>query len=364
MDTKILEISGIEKKYDAGFRLSVSRLHLDKNRILSIIGPNGSGKSTLIKLINLLERPDEGKIYFNGTEITNGKTDRAKIRKKMAVVFQDPIFFNTSAYNNILLGLKMRKTDIHPVKDRIDHYVHKLKIGDLLHRNIRTLSGGEKKRLSLVRALVLDPELLLMDEPLSNIDQYSKESLMSDLFAVLKSTGKSIIYITHNRDEAMILADDIAVINKGLVEQSGRKEEIFGNPASEFVAGFVGVETLVYGIIDEKRGNVCEVRIGDHNIRAFAVGEFDPGTKVVLAIRPEAVILYDNDMQQGSSAMNLFKGRITGIRDLGILKKIEIDCGFNLVSFITPDSVGRLELSIGKEIYAGVKASSIHLFKK
>ena len=365
MDAKILKLSCIEKKYDGGFRLCIDELYLEKNKILSIIGPNGSGKSTLIKLINLLEKPDRGSIYFEGKEISNGNVNHGDIRKEMAVVFQEPIFFNTSAYNNILLGLKMRKTNIPTVKDRIDHYVKKLKIGDLLHRNIRTLSGGEKKRLSLVRSLVLDYKLLLLDEPLANIDQYSRESLMSDLFTVLKSIGKSIIYITHNRDEAMMLADDIAVINKGRVEQSGRKEEIFRNPASEFVAGFVGVETLIYGAINKKRGKVCEVRIGDHDIKVFAVGEFAPGTRVALAIRPEAVILYNNDMQQqGSSAMNLFKGKITEIRDLGILKKIEIDCGFDLVSFVTPDSVDRLELSIGKDIYAGVKASSIHLFKK
>lgn len=211
----------------------------------------------------------------------------------------------------------------------------------------------------------MDYKLLLLDEPLANIDQCSRESLTADLFEVLKDIGKSIVYITHNRDEAMVLADDVAVINEGRMEQFGRKEEIFRKPASEFVAGFVGVETVVYGTISEKKGNVCMVRVGNNNIEAFVPGEFTPGTRVALAIRPEAVILYKNDIElQGSSAMNLFKGRITGIIDMGILKKVEIDCGFDLVSFITPDSVSRLELSIGKEIHAGVKASSIHLFKK
>jgi len=365
MAGEILKISGIEKKYSNDFKLCIDQLSLGSSKILSIIGPNGSGKSTLIKLINLLEKPDMGSIYLEGKEISNGNVNREDIRKEMAVVFQEPIFFNTSAYNNILLGLKIRKIDISRVKNRIDYYIRKLKIGDFLDRNVNELSGGEKKRLSLVRSLVMDYKLLLLDEPLANIDQYSRESLRDDLFEVLKNIGKSIVYITHNRDEAMVLADDIAVMNKGRVEQFGRKEEIFRKPASEFVAGFVGVETVIYGTIIKKKDNVCVARIENSKTEVFVPGEFLSGTRVALAIRPEAVTLYNNDIElKGSSAMNLFKGKITEIRDMGLLKKVEMDCGFNITSFITPDSVSRLELSIGKDVYAEVKASSIHLFKK
>jgi len=308
MDKKILEISDLKKKYNSKFCLDVNNLYAEKGKILTIIGPNGSGKSTLIRLINLLERPDEGKIYFNGHEITNGEVSQTEVRKKMAVVFQEPLLFNTSVYTNIIMGLKIRNIKLSGVKDRIDYFTGKLKITDLLNRSTKNLSGGEKQRVSLARALVLDPELLLLDEPLANIDQSSRESLRADLFGVLRGYGKSVVYVTHDRNEAMVLADDIEV---------------------------------------------------------FVVSQERRGTRVTLAIRPEDVILYSTEISsEKSSAMNLFKGKITEIRDIGIFKRIEIDCGFPLSSFVTQNSVNRLKLALGKEITAAVKASSIHMFKR
>lgn len=367
MDKKILEISDLKKKYNSKFCLDVNNLYAGKGKILTIIGPNGSGKSTLIRLINLLERPDEGKIYFNGHEITNGEVSQAEVRKKMAVVFQEPLLFNTSVYSNIIMGLKIRKIKLSGVKDRIDYFTGKLKITDLLNRSTKNLSGGEKQRVSLARALVLDPELLLLDEPLANIDQSSRESLRADLFGVLRGYGKSVVYVTHDRNEAMVLADDIAVMDRGKILQFAGKEEIFRKPVNEFIARFVGVETLVDGVILERKGNVCKVGVTARksNIEVSVVSQERRGTRVTLAIRPEDVILYSTEISsEESSAMNLFKGKITEIRDIGIFKRIEIDCGFPLSSFVTQNSVNRLKLALGKEITAAVKASSIHMFKR
>ena len=163
---------------------------------------------------------------------------------------------------------------------------------------------------------------------------------------------------------AMILADYIAVLNEGRVEQFGEKDEIFHEPANEFIARFAGVETLIYGVVDENRKNVCTVRIYKSDMKVFVTGNAQSGESVVLAIRPEAVILFNiNIKPQQSSAMNLFEGKITEIKDIGIFKKIEIDCGFNLTAFVTQDSINRLGLAIGRKIYAAIKASSIHMFK-
>ena len=365
MDDKIIEITGLKKEYNGKFKLVIDDLYLERNKVLTLIGPNGSGKSTLIKMICLLEKPDEGNIIFNGKNITKGKINEVKIRKEMAAVFQEPALFNTSVYNNLILGLKIRKISVFSAKERLDYLIQNLKIGHLLNRNVKNLSGGEKQRVSIARSLVLNSGLLLLDEPLSNIDQQSREDLREDLFEVIKNSGKSIIYITHDRDEAMMIADDIAVLNDGRVEQFGSKIEIFTKPFNEFVAKFVGIETLVEGIVDKNERGVCTVRIGGNGNRAFTTGQAKPGSKVVLAIRPEAVILYNNNaISQHASAMNFFKGRITEVRNSGVLKKIGIDCGFNIISFVTPDSVRRLRLGVGREIFAGVKASSIHMFKK
>ena len=367
MDKKILKILDLKKSYNSEFRLDINNLYTEKGKILTIIGPNGSGKSTLIRLINLLERPDDGKIYFNGSNIVNGKVNPAEVRKKMAVVFQEPLLFNTSVYSNIIMGLKIRKIKLSGVKDRIDYFTGKLKITNLLNRSTKNLSGGEKQRVSLARALVLDPELLLLDEPLANIDQSSRESLRTDLFEVLRGYGKSVIYVTHDRNEAMVLADDVAVMDRGKILQFAGKEEIFKKPKNEFIARFVGVETLVDGVILERKGNVCKIGLAvkKGNIEIYVVGQWEKGTRVTLAIRPEDVILYSTEiLPEESSAMNLLKGKITEIRDIGIFKRVEIDCGFFLSSFVTQSSVNRLKLALGKEITAAVKASSIHMFKR
>ncbi|MBE3093413.1 MAG: ABC transporter ATP-binding protein [Actinobacteria bacterium] len=363
MVSKILEIIGLEKKYNSGFSLKIDHLVTEENKILVMIGPNGSGKSTLIRLINLLESPDSGSIYFNDKLITGKGINKIMSRKEMSTVFQEPLLFNTSVYNNILMGLEFRGKKISGSKEIFDYLIDKLKIKNLLKRNPRSLSGGEQQRVALARALILEPKLLLLDEPLANIDQLSREELRNDLFDILRATGRSTIYVTHDRNEAMIIADSIAVINEGRIEQFGPKDEVFRKPASEFIAKFVGVETLIEGIVAEYKDNVCRIKIAGCKNDIFAVAaSADQGTKVTVAIRPEDVILYNIEVNPGSSsAMNSFMGEITEIQDLGIFKKVEIDCGFNLVSFVTRNSIERLGLAPGKKVLSSVKASSIHI---
>ncbi|MBE3086223.1 MAG: ABC transporter ATP-binding protein [Bacteroidetes bacterium] len=363
MVSKILEIIGLEKKYNSGFSLKINHLVTEENKILVMMGPNGSGKSTLIRLINLLESPDSGSIYFNDKLITGKGIDKIMSRKEMSTVFQEPLLFKTSVYNNILMGLEFRGKKISGSKGIFDYLIDKLKIKNLLKRNPRSLSGGEQQRVALARALILEPKLLLLDEPLANIDQLSKEELRNDLFDILRAAGRSTIYVTHDRNEAMIIADSIAVINEGRIEQFGPKDEVFRKPASEFIAKFVGVETLIEGIVAEYKDNVCRIKIAGCKNDIFAVAaSADQGTKVTVAIRPEDVILYNIEINPGSSsAMNSFMGEITEIQDLGIFKKVEIDCGFNLVSFVTQNSIERLGLAPGKKVLSSVKASSVHI---
>ena len=145
MDKKILEIKGLKKQYNRDFKLDIESLFLENNRILALIGPNGWGKSTIIRLLNLLEKPDAGTITFDSQDILKPGSDKASIRKKMAVVFQEPLLFNTSVYNNIIMGLEFRKIDIKSVRDRLDFFIKRLKIDNILKRGVKDLSGGEKR---------------------------------------------------------------------------------------------------------------------------------------------------------------------------------------------------------------------------
>jgi molybdopterin-binding protein len=393
--SKILEITGLEKKYNSGFSLKIEHLVTEENKILVMIGPNGSGKSTLIKLINLLETPERGSIYFNDKLITGNGVDKIMVRKEMATVFQEPLLFNTSVYNNILMGLELRGKKVSGSREIFDYLVDKLKIKNLLRRNPGSLSGGEQQRVAIARALILEPKLLLLDEPLANIDQQSREELRNDLFDILRAAGRSTIYVTHDRNEAMIIADDIAVINEGRIEQQGNKNDVFRKPENGFIAKFVGVETLVEGTVLEQKNNVCRVLINTDaegktpsgtlelpdNISQFgnisnsqnqkkavlsavAPSDIKTGDNVMLAIRPEDVTLFSSQIQPDVlSALNSLEGIIIGIEDTGIFKKVEVDCGFKLASFVTLSSVERMGLKNGLKVFCTVKASSIHLFK-
>ena len=373
MVSKILEIKNLKKSYQSGFILDIKKFSLYENTTLALIGPNGSGKSTLIKLINLLEEPDSGSILFEGTDILSSKKSKLKsyFRKMMSAVFQEPLLYNISVYNNIILGLNLRKINIKSKKDIIDYYIEKLKLKSFLFRNPKSLSGGEQQRVALARALVLEPKLLLLDEPLANIDQILREELRNDLFEILKDSKRSTMYVTHDRSEAMIISDHIAVINNGKIEQIGKKNNVFAKPKNEFVAKFVGIETLLEGVVLKNEKNVCCVKINESKV--YAVSNFLPGKKVIAAIRPEDVTIYSlnvsdsdniiNSFLKSSSALNFFNGKISEIQDIGIFKKIEIDCGFRIVSFVTQNSIERMDLKIGSEVNVSFKASSVHLFE-
>ena len=362
MAYKILEIRNLKKHFTTGFSLNLDYLYAYENHIFTLIGSNGSGKSTLIYLINLLMHADSGSIVFDGEEILDKKINQEKTREKMAVVFQEPILFNTSVYNNLLMGIRLRDIEISDYRDNFNFLIEKLKLKNLLSRSSKTLSGGEQQKVCLARALLLNPKILLLDEPLANIDQETREEFREDFFEILKQKGTTTFYITHDRNEAMIISDFVGVIGNGAMEQIGSKEEVFRKPASEKVAKFVGIETLVSGIVNKIKNNVIEIIVNGSNI-IYAVGESTKGKRVTAAIRPEdVIIILKNEETAALSTLNIFKGKIKEIKDTGLFRKLEIDCGFSLAAYITDASINRMDLKIGSEIFAAVKASAIHIF--
>ncbi|MDD3520839.1 MAG: ABC transporter ATP-binding protein [Actinomycetota bacterium] len=361
MAGKILEIKDLKKRFPSDFLLDIKSLSINENEIFTLIGPNGSGKSTLIYLINLLMPADSGKIFFENEDILAKKINKPAVRKKMGVVFQEPLLFNTSVYNNLIMGLQLRNENVEKCKKNLDFMIKKLKLKELLGRAPRTLSGGEKQKVSLARALLLNPRILLLDEPLANIDQATKDEFSETFFKILKEKGTTTLYITHDRNEAMAISDYVGVIDSGKIAQTGPKEEVFRKPVNAKVAKFVGVETLVSGIVVNSSAGILEIKINDSKI--FAVGKRNLDEKITISIRPEDVMLLsDVSEPEKLSTLNIFKGITTEIKDMGLFKKVEIDCGFALVAYITETSAKKFNLKKGSQIYAAVKATSVHLF--
>jgi len=278
------------------------------------------------------------------------------------MVFQEPLLFDTTVFNNVASGLKirrMRKSEIH---DRVIEQLDRFGISHLKDRSAKTLSGGEAQRTSLARAFSIQPEILLLDEPFASLDPPTRDSLIEDLEHILRQTRTTAILATHDRMEALRLSDQIAVMNQGKILQIGFSGEVMNQPVDEFVASFVGVETILHGRVIKRNGGTFVASVEGREIEA--VGDAHLGEAVVLCIRPENVTLSTQDSKEGSSARNVIPGKIVKITPLGFYQKIQLDCGFDLVAYITNHSLEELSLTEGKEVSASFKATAVNVIRK
>jgi len=218
--------------------LDVERFILKKGGVTALIGSNGAGKSTLLQVLALLQRPATGELFICGEKVR--PDNKLRLRRKMAVAFQEPLLLDTTVYNNVASGLQIRGCKKKETDRRVREWLEKLGIAALAHRSARSLSGGESQRVSLARAFALDPEVLFLDEPFSALDYPTRKSLIAELSDILKATGISTLFVTHDRNEIPLLADMVAVIKKGRIIQYCTPEELFAHPADESVAALVG----------------------------------------------------------------------------------------------------------------------------
>jgi tungstate transport system ATP-binding protein len=232
-----VQVSGLVVRRGGRVVLDVPSLELRRGEILALVGPNGAGKSTLVTALALLERPAAGTISLDGTPV-DWRRGLLAARRRLAIVFQEPLLFDTTVAENVATGLKLRGIPRNEREPRVAAWLDQLGISHLAGRQARTLSGGEAQRTSLARALVLSPELLLLDEPFAALDAPTREALTDDLLPLLRETATTTVLVTHDRDEALELGDRIGVILDGRLAQVDRPESVMDSPASEAVAAF------------------------------------------------------------------------------------------------------------------------------
>jgi tungstate transport system ATP-binding protein len=354
----VLALRDVRLAYGAGFALDVPALDVIAGEVLVVIGPNGSGKSTLLRVLGLLERPAQGRVSMGGKLVD--ARDALAERRRMATVFQEPLLADTTVAANVTLGLGFRGVSAAEAAPRVARWLERFGIAALATRSARTLSGGEAQRVALARALVLEPEVLLLDEPFASLDAPTRTALLADLGAVLRQDRTTAVLVTHDRGEALALADRVAVMLRGRIEQLDRAAEVFQAPASEEVARFVGVETIVSGQVVSRGEGVTRVQIGARTLDVAAPAE--PGRRVRLAIRPEDVTLaLTPERGAASSARNTLPGCIARITVTDAGARIVVDCGFPLVATITPRSLAELGLVEGMTVTVSFKASAPHL---
>jgi tungstate transport system ATP-binding protein len=358
--SSLLRVQNLQVEAGGHTLLSVPFLEINRGEVLAIIGPNGAGKSTLLQSLAGLREPTSGVLQFDGQTIDLNAAPLT-FRRRLAVVFQEPLLFDVTVFENVASGLKLRGVAKATIRERVSLWLERLNIAHLAQRQARTLSGGEAQRTSLARAFVLDPDLLLLDEPFAALDPLTRESLLETFHRLQRQTRVTTLFVTHDRLEALRLGDRIAVMDEGAIVQIGAPEEVFGQPINEKVASFVGIEAILRGQVESQTEGFAEIRVGSGASIAVA-SPLPRGAKVTLCIRPEEVTLLGAAAEAfPSSARNHFLAKITRIVPWGIAFKVHLDCGFPLVAFVTRPSIELLHLKEGKQVIATFKATAVHV---
>jgi len=356
----ILTVQNLIVKRSGVTVLDISEMNVEKGRILALIGPNGAGKSTLLLTMAGLLKTSQGTIYYQGVPI-DSSASRSNMRRSISVVFQEPLLLNTSVYKNVALGLKFRHLTGSEIEKSVEESLDYFGLSSLAARSAKTLSGGEAKRVSLARAFALKPEVIMMDEAFNSLDPPTRETLMDDLRNILEKTKITAVLALHDREETLRLAQNVTVMAEGKIIQSGTTAEIFNQPDSEFVANFVGTETILEGNVKRCIAGLMEIFVDGKIIEA--VGNFLPGQNVYCCIRPENITVSPG-IAEKTSARNVFEAKIQKIIRQAFFYKMILDCGFPVVAYITVSSCDELGICEGSMVVVSFKATAVHVMRR
>jgi molybdopterin-binding protein len=355
-EAMFLEVNNLS--VDLGqFHLIDVNLGLEKEDYMVIIGPTGSGKSVLLETIAGFYRPQSGRIFLEGKDITHLTPEKRGI----SIIYQDYVLFpHMNVFENIAYGLKKRIEDKEVIESSVIDAAKRLKIDHLLDRNPETLSGGEKQRTAIARSLIVEPNLLLMDEPFSALDVNTHTYLTDLLKKAVSDYQTTCIHVSHNFNDVWSLAEQVAVMRDGEILQQGVVADVFSKPRHDFVADFVGVRNIFQGeVVDGSKG-ITDVEI-DKNLILHSSDTYNTDFKeVMVVIRPENIIFSNQPFV--SSIRNQLKGIVTEVVLIGPTVWVEVDVhGTSFKGIITPSSLDMLGIKKGNEIYLSFKSVNVKL---
>ena len=300
-----VEMKNIYKQY-GDFRASDNvSFGIEKGRLVALLGPSGSGKTTLLRMIAGLETPNAGDIYIDGRRVN----DIPASKRGIGFVFQSyALFPHYNVFDNVAYGLKLRKLDKKVIHDKVMEILDLVELSGMEGRMTNQLSGGQQQRVALARALVVEPSVLLFDEPLSNLDAKLRVSMRTEIRNIQQRVGITAVYVTHDQSEAMALSDQIIIMNKGVVSQIGTPQEIYYHPADEFVADFIGEANFLRGRLVQKDGEKGVLSIDNHDVEVDDIGSFEVGSDCTVVLRPEAAVLAPEGQLPCKVVMSCFMG--------------------------------------------------------
>ncbi|PIP55121.1 MAG: ABC transporter [Bacteroidetes bacterium CG23_combo_of_CG06-09_8_20_14_all_32_9] len=351
----MLEIKNISKNYP-DFQLKNISFTVEKEDYYVLLGASGTGKSLLLEIISGITAPDSGNIFLDGNDITYKKTQDRKI----VLVFNDRVLFpHLTVFDNIAFPLRYRKKRHTEIKEKVTELANLVEIEHLLYRKPGTLSGGESQRVALARVLAAQPKCLLLDEPLSNIDTQLRYDLRG-LLRKINRHGQTIIHVTHDYEEAISLANKIAVLEDGKIIQYGTPENIFLYPKSEFIAKFIGVKNFFRGKLLSS-DNSHALRLFETSGLEFYVLSAEDEGEGFLLVSAENVIISNAAIE--SSSRNMFKAKVIDVFPAKMGMEIVTDMGIKMTSIVSHESVKKLDLKKGREIWVSFKASAAKFIK-
>ncbi len=337
------------------FKLRDINLNVSSGEFFVILGPSGAGKSVLLDLIAGFILPRRGRVLLDNVDVTYLPTEK----RHLGYMFQsNALFPNMNVYENVKFGLRYAGLPNH--QRRTEDMMDLVGISKLRDRTPRTLSGGEQQRVALARSLIVEPRILLLDEPLSALDTRSRDVLREELRDVVNQFEITALFVTHDQTEARLLADRLGVMCEGQLIQTGSVRQVFDKPKDSRVATFLGMENIFEGTVVSQEGGIIVADIGNATIEAVADNR--KGERILLGIRPENITLMRE--QTVSSARNTFNGTIRQVLDFGPINKVIVDCGFTLSAYVTNTSTETLGLEKGIEVGVAFKAVGVYVISK
>ncbi len=347
----MLEVKNISKKFD-NFNIKNISFSVNKGDYFIILGVSGAGKSLILEMIAGLMESDSGEIILNNKDITNEKIQK----RKVGLVFQDyAVFPHLTVKENILYPLKNRGLEKKEIQNKISQLADEMSISHLLDRKPTTLSGGELQRVALSRTLALNPECLLLDEPLSSLDIQLKNDLRG-LLRKINKKGQTIIHVTHDYEEAIFLSNKVAVINNGKIVQTGTPEQVFKNPKTKFVANFSGIKNFFKADIHIVENDNIKKAVINDKVTVNLFTEANYGTGFVI-IKNKNIII--SNSKPNISAMNNYKGVIVDVLPAKFGVEIIVDIGILISVLISADTLKKYDFFEDKTVWVSFKASSV-----
>jgi len=351
-------LRNLSKDFDGTAALRNINLEIERGELISLLGPSGCGKTTTIRIIAGFLQPSSGAVIYEGKDITRLPPQK----RNFGMVFQNyALFPHLNVFENVAFGLKAQGAPSSEVRRTVSRALELVNLPDYGHRQIHELSGGEQQRVAIARAIAFAPQVLLLDEPLSNLDAALRERTRAQLRELIKRLQITSIFVTHDQEEAFALSDRIAVINQGVCQQVGAPEELYDNPANEFVASFLGRSNFLEARIEAINNGHLACRISPEIVILVPAGGANSslavGEEVRLMVRPEAVQLRARQNRAGGISGRVLSKRFAGAMTIYL---IEVD-GHKVQSMLL-SRADRTSFSVGEQVEALIPGESIRLF--